>query len=276
MFAALSAVRALQYRFQGDILVHLVNEEEVGGNGTLCMVRNGEHADGCIVMEPTDLKIMSSARGAVWFRVICKGTPGHSGSAGNTVSALKMGIRVIEILEQYHARLLKSSRGFPLFDPYPNPMPITFGKFNSGNWPATAPAQAVIEGVLGLLPNKTRFQVMQEMHDAIREAGDSCLSEDVTLEFMYRHDSHVLSPTHPLVTELQSVCQETGSNDEVAAMTASSDSWFYNNLLNIPTVVFGPGRLQVAHSNHEQIQLDHICRAALILVCFFERWCGRV
>jgi acetylornithine deacetylase/succinyl-diaminopimelate desuccinylase-like protein len=186
-----------------------------------------------------------------------------------------MATRVIEILEQYQARLLESSRGIAFFDDHPNPMPITFGKLNAGNWPATAPAHAVIEGVLGFLPNKTRFQIMQEMREAIREAGDPWLKENFTLEFMYRHDAQVLAPTHPLVSELQVACREAGSGGDVAAITASSDSWYYGNQLEIPTLVFGPGSLSVAHSNHEQVRMDEVCRAAVILVRFCERWCGK-
>jgi acetylornithine deacetylase len=251
-----------------------VVEEEVGGNGTLAMVRRGERADACIVMEPTDLRIFSSVRGAVWFRVVCTGKPGHSGRAGDTVSALKMAMRVIEILEKYHARLLASSRGIDLFDQFPNPMPITFGTLKAGDWPATAPARATVEGVLGLLPNKTRYQVMEEMRQTILDAGDEWLREHFKLEFMYRHDAHVLATDHPLVTGLQASCREAGVDGEVTAMTASCDSWFYNNQLRIPTVVFGPGSLGFAHSNEEQIHLDEIGAAAVILVRFIERWCG--
>jgi len=273
LFTALLALKRLGVRLNGDVLVHLVVEEEVGGNGTLAMVRRGEQADACILMEPTDLRILSSVRGAVWFRVILTGKPGHSGRAGDTVSALKMAIRVIEILEQYQARLLAASRGIPLFDQFPNPMPITFGKLAAGDWPATAPARAVLEGVLGLLPNKTRYQVMEEMRQAILEGGDEWLRDHFTLEFMYRHDAHVLDPGHPLVTGLQACCREAGATGEVSAMTASCDSWFYNNQLRIPSVVFGPGSLRFAHSNEEQIHLDDIARAAAILARFIIHWC---
>jgi len=273
LFTALLAAQRLGVKLQGDVLAHLVVEEEVGGNGTLAMVRRGEQADGCIVMEPTDLRILSSVRGAVWFRVTCTGRPGHSGSGG-TVSALKMAIRTLEILEQYHARLLASSRGIPLFDQFANPMPITFGKLAAGNWPATAPASASLEGVLGLLPNKTRYQVMEEMRQAILEGGDEWLRDHFTLEFMYRHDAHVLDPGHPLVTGLAACCREAGANSEVSAMTASCDSWFYNNQLRIPTLAFGPGSLGFAHSNEEQIGLDEIGEAAAILVRFLAEWCG--
>ena len=57
-------------------------------------------------------------------------------------------------------------------------------------------------------------------------------------------------------------------------MTASCDSWFYNNQLGIPTVVYGPGSLGFAHSNEEQIKLDDIGAAAVVLARFIENWCG--
>jgi acetylornithine deacetylase len=273
LFTALLAMQRLGVKLEGDVLAHLVVEEEVGGNGTLAMVRRGEQADGCIVMEPTDLRILSSVRGAVWFRITCTGRAGHSGSGG-TVSALKMAIRTIEILEQYHARLLAASRGIALFDQFANPMPITFGKLAAGIWPATTPASASVEGVLGLLPNKTHQAVAEEMRQAIRDGGDDWLRDHFTLEFMYRHDSHVLDPGHPLVKGLEACCREAGTSGEVTAMTASCDSWFYNNQLHIPTLVFGPGSLRFAHTNEEQIGLDEISEAAAILVRFVAEWCG--
>jgi acetylornithine deacetylase/succinyl-diaminopimelate desuccinylase-like protein len=73
---------------------------------------------------------------------------------------------------------------------------------------------------------------------------------------------------------LQACCREAGAAGEVSAMTASCDSWFYNNQLHIPTVVFGPGSLRFAHANEEQIGLDEIREAATILVCFLRDWCG--
>jgi len=274
LFTALMAAKRLGMTLRGDVLVHLVVEEEVGGNGTLALVRRGERADGCIVMEPTELRILSSVRGSVWFRVLCIGRPGHSGRIGDTISALKMAIRTVEILEQYHARLLASSRGIPLFDQFANPMPILFGQLVTGDWPATAPVCASLEGLLGFLPNRTRYQVMDEMRRALREGGDEWLRDHFTLDFTNRHDAHVLDPGHPLVTRLQACCREAAAPDEVSAMTSSCDSWFYNNQLCIPTVVFGPGSLRVAHSNEEQIELGEIDEAATILALFLSDWCG--
>ncbi len=76
------------------------------------------------------------------------------------------------------------------------------------------------------------------------------------------------------MSELQTCCREAGEVWDVSALTASADSWFYNNWLKIPTVVFGPGSLRLAHTNEEQISLADIETAAVIMANFIGRWCG--
>jgi acetylornithine deacetylase len=274
IYLVLAALKKLRVPLGGEVIAHLVNEEENGGNGTLAMVRAGEVADGCIVMEPTNNKIFSSVRGAVWFRILCEGKPGHSGRAGDTVSALTLARKAMDVLEDYHERLLAASRGIPLFDKYENPMPITFGRCVAGDWPATAPSRAVVEGVLGLLPNRTRHEVTAEMQAALATSDDPRLADRVRLEFTYRHDSHVLDPKHSLVEGLKQCHGDWGLPVEVDAMTASCDSWLYNNQLGIPTVVYGPGTLAYAHGNEEQIALADIAQAGCVLTDFTARWCG--
>ncbi|HUT93086.1 MAG TPA: M20/M25/M40 family metallo-hydrolase [Thermoguttaceae bacterium] len=273
IWLVLAAMVKLDARLAGDVLAHLVVEEENGGNGTLAMARAGEKADACIVMEPTAGKIFTSVRGAVWFRLVCQGKPGHSGRAGETLSALALARKTMDVLERYHADLLAASRGIPLFDKYENPMPITFGRLAAGDWPATAPARATLEGVLGLLPNKTRHEVMDELRAALA-AADPMLKERVRVEFIYRHDSHVLDPDHPLAVGLKACCGDWELPAEIDAMTASCDSWMYNNQLGIPTVVYGPGTLSYAHTNEEQIAVRQIADAACVLTDFSLRWCG--
>ena len=87
IYLVLAALKKLNRPLRGDLIAHIVNEEENGGNGSLAMARAGETADACIVMEPSSGKIFSSVRGAVWFRILCQGKAGHSGRAGDTISA---------------------------------------------------------------------------------------------------------------------------------------------------------------------------------------------
>jgi acetylornithine deacetylase len=272
-YLTLKVLDAIGARLAGDLIGHLVVEEENGGNGSLAMARTGEKADGCIVLEASEGKLFTSIRGAVWFRLVLHGKAGHSGQAGQTRSALLMARDAIAVLEQYHAGLLAASRGFALFDPFPNPMPITFGKLQAGNWPAAAPSRAVIEGVLGLLPNKTKEAVCAEMRAALERGGDEFFARNFELSFMYRHDSSVVEPGHAFPQALLASAQEAGVPLAVGAMTASCDAWFYNNQLGIPTVVYGAGTLKVAHSKDEQLAFQDLAEAATLLSTVVRNFC---
>ena len=273
IWRALKQLRAEGVRPKGDIVLHIVAEEESGGNGSLALVRNGRvRADAVLVAEPTDLKIVATARGAVWFRITCTGRPGHVGSPRQSVSALKSAVAVIQILEAYHDRLLAQSRGMPLYDQFEDPMPIVFGMLHAGSWPATVPGQAVLEGVLGFLPNMTKEQVAAEMREAIVREGDPWLRENFALEFTFRHDPYVTSPDSPLVTIMKQAVDSLGELAIVSALPASSDAWFYSNQLKIPTITFGPGKLGDAHTSHERISVADLERGSDILVAFIKAY----
>lgn len=274
LYLALAALREMGVELKGDLIGHLVIEEECGGNGTLAFVRGNDRADAALVLEPSELKILPSIRGAVWFTVDVYGRAGHSGQAGRTVSALKEAMRAIEILERYHGRLLAESKGHPLYDTYDNPMPITFGTLEAGDWPAMAPRQATFKGVLGFLPNRNKEVVMREMEEALKAEGGDWLPDHFDMEFMYRHDCNEVPTNHPIVRTLRQACLASGQAAEVAAMPASCDAWFYSNLIGVPAVVIGAGTLGVAHSSQEQIPVQSLATGAEVLARAIVDWCG--
>jgi len=262
MFRALDE---LELNLPGKLVFHVVNEEENGGNGTLAMIRHGENADGCIVMEPSAGKLYTSVRGAVWFRIRLFGKAGHSGQAGRTRSALAMARQVMDAMEDYHSELLKESGDLDLFDQYENPMPLTFGRLAAGNWPAAAPSEALLEGVLGFLPNRNREQICLDLDRVLHETVGLKKSE-YELEFTYRHDCSVTDPASDLPASILEASRRSDVPVEVSAFPASCDAWFYPHFLSIPTVVYGPGDLQYAHSKEEQIDLAAIGQSAELLI----------
>jgi acetylornithine deacetylase len=276
MYFLLKALHDLKPALAGDVIGHLVIEEEAGGNGTTTMVRKtGDTADAAIILEPSDFVVLPQVRGAVWFEATVYGQSGHSGKPGGTVSALLKAIKAIEVFTAYHDRCIAESRGpYPLFDQFENPAPLTIGQLEAGDWPAQAPQKCVFKGVLGILPDRTKEQVMQELREAIRDCGDEWLAGNFEIEFTYRHDANVISPDHPLVEAVGAAAVASGLERKVSAMTASCDAWMYNNQLGIPAVVFGPGSLSVAHSNQEQIAVDEVIKGIEVLYRFVCDWCA--
>jgi acetylornithine deacetylase len=253
----------------GDVVFHFVFEEENGGNGTLAMIRRGINADAAVVLEPTGMAVIPAIRGAVWFQLKTFGRSGHGGYNGETLNALKLAVEAMEILERYHDILLAKSRGNILFDSYKDPMPINFGQIEAGTWPASVPSEAILKGVLGFLPNKNRLQVQEEMKQYLLQESGDLLRENFVLSFpMLNSDGYSIDIDHSLVKAIVKSVIENGRKCEIKALTASCDAWLYNNIAGIPTVVFGPGSIQYAHSKGEQIEIDDILSAASILVDF--------
>jgi acetylornithine deacetylase len=273
-YLVLRVLDALGVKQRGDLVGHMVVEEENGGNGSLAMARTGETADGCVVLEASEGRLLTASRGAVWFRLVLNGRAGHAGQPGQTRSALLMARDAISVLEKYHAGLLAASRGDPLFDVFANPMPITFGRLQGGNWPSSAPSRAVLEGVLGFLPNRTKEQVCAELREALARGCDEYFARNFQLDFMYRHDSSVVDPNHALPKAFLASARRVGAAVEIGAMPASCDAWFYNNQLRIPTVIFGAGNLRTAHAKDEQLALGDLAEAARTLTAFVQDYCA--
>ncbi len=200
LFALAVMLRERNTRPKGDLIFHLVVEEENGGNGTLAMIRRGVRAGAAIVLEPTGMAVIPAVRGAVWFTLELTGRATHSGNVAGRISALDKAFEAIQILHRYHDRLLAESRHLPLFDVYPDPMPLTIGQCEAGAWPASVPARAVLKGLLGFLPNKNRHQVQQEIHQALLDEGDEWLRSHFDIKFnMLNNDGNMIPVDHPLV-----------------------------------------------------------------------------
>jgi len=268
------AMKKLGVRPKGDVIFHCVIEEETGGNGTLALIRRGEKADCCLNLEPAENNVLASVRGAVWFTGTVHGRAGHSGSAQTTVSALKMAIEAMNIIEEYNKDLLEKTHGEdPLFLKFKNPMPVTFGQLEAGDWPAMAPQKAVFKGVFGLLTTP-KEEVMREMEERVRTRGPEWLRDNFEITFSYRHDTSRVDPDHPMVKLLLESYGDVGVKSELSAANYGADAWFYNNILGIPTVATGCGSINDAHTSHEHVVLRDIANEAAALMVFIDKWSG--
>jgi acetylornithine deacetylase len=269
LWLVLKTLHDLKLKPGGNVSADFVVEEECGGNGTLQVVRNGLSADAAVILEPTDLQVAHLVRGAVWFEIRTTGKAGHSGSPESTRSALKTAVSVMEAVEHAREELLAVSRSVvPKVAAHPNPMPCTFGILQAGNWPAAAPAEAVMKGVFGFLPPFRRKDIQEELVQAVRP-----FAADIRFN-MLRSEPSFLPEDHPLVRTLLEAARDTGVPSQPAFMNASCDAWRYTEQLGMPAVVFGPGSLASAHAADERIAVEDIRKAALTLVAFIQKWSG--
>jgi acetylornithine deacetylase len=264
VYLLLAAIKKSGIKPLKTLQVHIVAEEEIGGNGTLALMQEELHASLAIIMEPTDLKILTASRGALWFRAVTRGIAGHSGDVKSVKNALKTAVAVMSILEDCHLKIYQRLKGAYPFEDFKNPMPLTFGKLNSGVWPATAPKEANLEGVFGFLPGMTSQEVIEEIAKNIECAGSE-ISGYTEISFPLRRDPSVTSRELVCVKEFAKSTQRAGIKVQYSALPACCDMWFYSHEKKIPTIIFGAGKLRHAHSDKEQVKLADIKSCAIAI-----------
>jgi len=264
IYLLLTAIKKSGIKPAKTLEIHIVAEEEIGGNGTLALMQREMRASLAVILEPTDLKILTGSRGAVWFKAVTKGIAGHSGDVKSVKNALKIAVALMDVLEDCHKKIYQRLKGVHPFEDFENPMPLNFGKLHSGQWPATAPKEAILEGVFGFLPGMICKEVTEEIVKNITEAGEE-IADYTDIRFPLQRDSNVTSRELACVKKFAKSAQEAGIEAQYSALPACCDAWFYAQEKGIPAVIFGAGELRHAHSDIEQVKLEDIKSCALTI-----------
>ena len=260
----------------GDVIYQMVIEEETGGNGSLARIRQGSTADGVVVLEPTDLVIHPANRGAIWFRFEFEGRPAHMGRKEEGINAIDLARETIDILYGYEQELIRDKDSQPLFAHYKLPSQVNIGILQAGEFPSIVAGSAVMEGGIGFLPNRPMEQVKEDVVRCIEQKGSKELQERYRLTFPKLHNDSFETPVdHPLVQTFHTAIQETGIQNDITGWNVSCDGRLFAKIGGMPTIVFGPGRIEDAHTASEKINLQDMVTAAEVLIRFIEKWGGK-
>lgn len=244
-----------------DVVGHIVVEEEIGGNGALWVARHPVEGQAAIVMEPTDEMIQPAHRAGLWLKMECEGVSTHTATMHQAgLSGFELALRAIERLREMHAAYREECRKNPP-QYYEDYLPVfNVGMFHTGEWPATVPRRAVVHCSVGVLPNLHTADMKQRIADVLQ--ADEALRGRVHCSYVFERDWSVLDFSHPLVTEFAACVQENGMKGGVEAMKCLSDKYFYQEMLGIPTINFGPGEIRHAHSGSEQVRFSQVAACA--------------
>lgn len=275
IYLALKALRHFGVRLKGDVIGQVVIDEEVGGNGTLAAIRQGYKADGVVVLESTELNIYPANRGAIWYRIKMEGTPTHMGRRHEGVNAIEKMILVVNSLLEYEKELIEASRDHPYFVNYASPVQMNLGMIKGGEWPSMVAAHCEIEGGIGFLPNKKMASVKDDVKRLLDDHPDEWVRTHYTLEWPRLHnDAFEIPIDHPLVTHFKAAADAGGLDSRVEGWNVSCDARLFKTVGDMPVLVFGPGSIKHAHSDHEQVETAEILKAAETLALFLMDWCG--
>jgi acetylornithine deacetylase len=308
LFAA-KAIRDAGVRLRGRLAVASVVGEEDGGTGTLATILRGHTADGAIVVEPTDLRVIRAQAGSLMFRLTVHGLSAHGCVREEGVSAVEKFLPLFAVLRRLEADrcgaagdedllepgVVTETAGLgparatahaavagdphsPLFSRYRLPWPIDVGTLRAGDWASSVPDTLVAEGRYGVAVGEDVAAARRAFEEAIARgsADDPWLTEHPPVVEWWggRFDPAVTDSDSAIVTTVVGAASAIGSAPPVEGVTYGADMRLLVNVGGIPTVLFGPGDVRVAHMADEYVPIDQLRTAAKTLILAALRFCG--
>lgn len=275
-------------RLGGRLAVASVVGEEDGGTGTLATLLRDHSADAAVVVEPTQLRVVPAQAGSLMFRLTVFGSSARGCVREQGVSAVEKFVLLFATLRDLEAERCGVARGYSavagdsrggLFAAYRLPWPIEVGTMRAGDWASSVPDTLVAEGRYGVAIGEDPVEARRAFEEAITRAAsaDPWLQEHPpTVEWWGgRFDPALTDLADPIVaTVVGAATAVTGSPPLVEGVTYGADMRLLVNVGGIPTVLFGPGEVRVAHMPDAYLPIDQLHAAAEALVLTALRFCG--
>lgn len=277
---ALSLFARKQVPLKGNIRLHIVSDEESGGQfGSQWLCANGyaDHADACLVAEPTSMNTIEiGQKGGLLLTLKSYGKSAH-GSLGNfkgenailkLAKVLSNVSMLTEVKGHFTDRQQKPLKDSQMLAERENKIPglgsvidhvsTNVGLIKGGTRHNMVPdyCEATVDV---RLPIGVRKEEIDEVLKRIMEVSGV---EGVEYELHYKSDANFTDHEAPIVLAFRKNAEELLGKEVIPAYQwASSDARDYRKL-GIPTIQFGPSNTVGIHSYNETVQIEDVVIAA--------------
>lgn len=214
--------------------------------------------DAAVVAEPTDLAVVTAHKGTIRWRCHTRGRAAHSCRPHEGENAIYAMSRVVAQLERYAHEIVVTLGHHPQVG-HPT---LNVGTIQGGVSVNTVPDRCTIEIDRRLLPGESPVKARDHViHELQTRLGPLTIEHDtpfLVAEGLSDADNTGLART------LASILQRQGLPGHVMGVEFGTDA---STLAagGVPTVVFGPGSIEQAHTKDEWIELAQLRLATNVL-----------
>ncbi len=286
-------------RPRGDVVFHVVSDEEVVGNGTREIVARAPACDVTLSLEPSELALCAAEGGLVHFRIEVEGVEAHAstrylsvhagGKEGGGVNAIEKTLKLVVALQELE-RQWANAKSHPILPPgydtiAPNiivggPGGGADGRLNLFSNAGTAPNYCSVEYNLWWYPDESYDDVRAEVEEVVDAVSrtDPWLREHPP-RITWKLGSIYFPPLdvpldHPAVTTLAGCLEAVGLDATPRGFGAATDLAWYGER-KLPGIICGPGRLAQCHVADEYLDTEQLLLAAKVYAQMLVEWCGR-
>jgi acetylornithine deacetylase/succinyl-diaminopimelate desuccinylase-like protein len=256
---AVEAARKAYDGLAGRVIVVATVDEESEKRGMFAVVDRGLQADFGICVEPTDLRVAIGQKGCVSVRVRTSGVAAHGANPEQGVNAIRKIAPIVEAIESAALPTIEVAGVGPIRGSF------NVGVIEGGQMFFIVPDHAAIWVDRRTVPGETQEQAVADLRELVHSIDPDA---EVTVD---RQDwswprirergigSCSVDIGSPIVQAVVSAVERAGGRPaQLHVQTAWCETDFFVNDLGIPTVNFGPGRMELAHTSTEHITIDSL------------------
>lgn len=235
----------------GTLVFHGAIGEETGEPGTRALLEAGYDGDYGVVLEPTDFRVATRAKGLVCYRVTVHGEASHASRPDQGENAVLLARPVLDAVEAYDRRLRERTDEL-VGSAYAN---VTEFAADVGGNLGVLPGEAEFVLDRRVLPGEAVDDVEAEVADVLAAAGDEH-GVDVSFEEVQRYAPATV-PTDCRLAELFRTHTQTYRPGVQApwGIEAATDVRNLVHDAGMEAITWGPGELAEAHTVDEHVEL---------------------
>ncbi|MBN2265481.1 MAG: ArgE/DapE family deacylase [Candidatus Aminicenantes bacterium] len=274
MAGALADIRGSGGPASGRITLAAVIDEEMESLGAEALIKSGFKADGAIVGEPTENRVAIGHKGLEWLEARFFGKAVHGSMREKGVDAIAAAAQFAGLVETDLIPGFEARR-----DPVLGLPAINLGTIRGGQQPSMVAAECRVQLDRRWVTTETIEQVFDDLErllDRVRAARPGLRTELARMpEGMATmlHGPLVIDREHALVRAALGAFGDAG---RPAPPTTVFPAWTDGALLSreagIPTLIWGPGELALAHSAEESVPAEEIFLAARLYAAAARRF----
>jgi acetylornithine deacetylase len=289
---AIKVLKDLNVSLQGDLQFQSVIGEEVGEAGTLNCIEKGYKADFAVVVDTSALHI--EGQGGVitgWITIQSKETfhDGlrrkivHAGGGLEGASAIEKMMKIIAGLQDLE-RHWAVTKQYPGFAPGTNT--INPAVIEGGRHAAFVADRCALWVTVHFYPDEEYEDVIKEIeeHILLISQSDPWLRKNPP-QFKWGGKSMILDrgeifpslemdSNHSGTLSLKNSYQSILGKSPAVGMSATVTDAGWLGRAGIPTVIFGPGKLEDAHAINEKLEIQQLVDFTKIFAVFIAEWCN--
>ncbi len=260
----------------GRVTLAAVVDEEMESLGAEALIASGFRADGAIVGEPTENRVAVGHKGLEWLEATFTGRAAHGSTPEAGLNAIAAAAHFASLVESDLVPGFARRR-----DPVLGLPAINLGTIRGGQQPSMVAAECRIQLDRRWVTTETIDGVFAELEALLAKVRAARPGLKTELKRMpggmatMLHGPLVIGRDHALVRAALGAFEDAGRPaPPPTVFPAWTDGALLSREAGIPTLIWGPGDLSLAHSAEESVAVEDVVLAARLYAAAAWRFTG--